>query len=259
MSVRGGPRQRVRRGLALALLATGPAAAAAQTTTVAEPARATVDGSRLRPERRSYRLTVLRSGLPSSAGERVVTVRETTHAGSLAWAIVETWLVPAAVTSDSVVASREQLAPLHWEGTAGGARLAAAVARDTLYGAISGAGLRRSLLVGLPAGVMLSAAMLEAAVPLLPLQLGVSVPLSAVVVDAMGARVVAGQLSVDRVERIQVPAGDFDCLVATLRLERASKTLWVSRDGRGVVKSEERMPDVGDAVLEQALTSIGPR
>jgi hypothetical protein len=224
-----------------------------------EPSRAAVDGSRLRPERRSYRLTVLRGGLPSSAGERVVTVRETTHAGSPAWAIVETRLVPAAVTSDSVVATRDQLAPLQWEGTAGGARLAAAVARDTLYGAISGAGLRRSLLVGMPPGIMLSAAMLETALPLLPLQLGASVPLSALVVDAQGARVVVGQLSIDREERVQVPAGSYDCLVATLRLDRASKTLWVSRDGRGVIKTEERMPDVGDALLEQALISIGPR
>lgn len=255
----GASRRRAWRSLALALFAIAPVSAAAQSTTAAEPARPMVDGSRVRPERRSYRLTVLRSGLPSSAGERVVTVRETTHAGSLAWAIVETRFVPAAVTSDSVVASRDQLAPLRWEGTAGGARLAASVARDTLYGAIAGVGLRRSLLVGLPPGVILSAAMLETTLPLLPLQLGVSLPLAALVVDAQGARVVAGQLSVDREERVQVPAGTFDCLVAIVRLERASKTLWVSRDGRGVVKSEERMPDVGDAVLEQALTSIGPR
>jgi hypothetical protein len=58
---------------------------------------------------------------------------------------------------------------------------------------------------------------------------------------------------------VQVPAGTYDCLVVTLRLDRASRTLWVSRDGRGVIKTEERMPDVGDAVVEQALISVGPR
>ncbi|HYD51904.1 MAG TPA: hypothetical protein VEA99_04730 [Gemmatimonadaceae bacterium] len=246
---------------AIALAALLPLrAAGAQDTTLpatVPAARPALDGARLSPERRVYQLTVLRGGLPTTVGERTVTVRDASHGGLPAWSIVELRRVAAATSVDSAIVARGDLAPLHWEGTVAGARLVAGVSRDTLYGVVASPAARRSIAAGGVGGAVLNAAMLEVMLPLMPLQVGWSAPLALVVVDAAGARVVPAQLVVEREESVQVPAGRFDCWVVTLRVMRATRTLWVSRDGRGVVRSEERMPDIDGAVLEQALVATG--
>lgn len=226
------------------------------TTAAAEPPRAAIDASSLRPERRSYRLTILRAGLPSPAGERIVTVRETVHGGGAAWAISETRQVAAGASTDSAVATRDALSPLHWEASAGGARLAAGIARDTLYGALAVGGARRPLVAHTGPGAVLNGGMLEALVSRLPLAPGAAWTASLVLVDHAGVRVAPATIAVTGEERVSVPAGTFDAWRVTVRVERGERTLWVSRDGRGVVRSEERLPDVDGAVLEQALASV---
>jgi hypothetical protein len=240
---------------AMAQEATAPAVPAAPIDSLARPA---VDGFRLQPSRYAYRLTVLRGGVPASAGERIVTVRETMHGEVPAWALVEVRTVVGATTVDSVIVARGDLRPLHWEGTTGGARLVAAFANDTMYGAIAGPGGRSTLVSGAPRDAILSAAMLEAYVTLLPLQAGFTAPVRMVIVTPNGGSTVLAQLGVDREESIEVPAGRFDCWVVSLRIGTRTKTLWVRRDGPGVVRTDERMPDVDGSVLEQALISATP-
>lgn len=234
--------------------------AGAQVMAADTSARVVPDVSRLRPAHRAYRLTILRGGLPSGAGERSVALTQATHAGLDAWAIVERRTVAAGTTVDSVVATRWELAPLHWEGTSGGARLAAAISRDTLYGAIVDAsGRRHTLIVGAAPNAILSAAMLETIVPLLPLSAGWTTSLPMLGLSPAGGKLIPGQLVVEREESIEVPAGRFDCWVVALRTAGRTKQLWVSRDGRGVVRTEEPLPDVDGAILEQALLPSGPR
>lgn len=252
----------VRWQLVAAALASLPGAARAQASAgapvAAPPSPALIDASTVRPGRWTYRLTILRGGLPSAAGERVVTVQETTHGGTEAWAIAESRRVATGVSADSVVASRASLAPLHWEGTAGGARLAAGIARDTLYGAVAHRGGRVALVARTGPGAVLSAAMLEVLVAHLPLATGASWTAPLVLVGAAGVRVAPATIVVGGEERLTVPAGTFDCLRVVVRVEAGERVLWVSRDGRGVVRSEERMPDLDSAVLEQALAASGP-
>jgi hypothetical protein len=253
--------RRLRAAAALLALAAWPDVAGAQQVapdTAQALIRPPVDASRLRPERRVYRLTVLRGGLPTNAGERTVTVREGVHGGAPAWTIVERRFTPTAVSADSVVASRAALAPLHWEGTVAGARLVAGIGADTLYGAVDAPSGRRTVVVGGVGGAVLNAGMLEALVPLLPLQTGWTTTLPLVLIASDGGRVLPLRLAVEREETLQLPSGRFDCWVVALASDRPLKTLWVSRDGRGVVRSEERLPDVDGAILEQSLLSIGP-
>lgn len=215
-----------------------------------------VDGTRLRPEWRHFQLTVTRNGVGTLVGERIVEIREVMHGGRPAWAIVERRSAGTTPSGDSVVVTRDGLVALHWEGTAGGARLAAAFAGDTMYAAL-GAGAQRSTLVAATvAHAILSAGMLEVVLPHLPLATGWSAPLSLLVVTPGAARVVSAELVVEREERIDVPGGGFNCWVVTVRTERSAKQLWVSRDGRGVVRSIERLPDVGTVILEQSLLAM---
>jgi hypothetical protein len=232
------------------------ATAPTRPTPVDSLARPVVDGFRLQPSRAAYRLTVLRRGLPTTVGERVVTIRETMQGDVPAWAIIEVRTVIGSTTVDSVIVARADLRPLHWEGTSGGARLVAAFANDTMYGAIAGPGGRSAIMVGAPRDVILSAGSLEALVTLLPIHTGYTAALRLLVVTPNGGTVVAAQLMALREESIEVPAGRFDCWVVAVRIGAETKTLWVRRDGRGIARTDERMPDVDGALLEQALLSL---
>ena len=109
------------------------------------------------------------------------------------------------------------------------------------------------MVVGGVAAAVLSAAMLETLLPLLPMETGWAATLRLVMIASDGGRVVPVNLAIEREEQIQVPSGRFDCWVVVLSTDRPLKTVWVSRDGRGVVRTEERLPEVGGAVLEQSL------
>ena len=242
-------------GVALLLALAGSVRAQDTTALAGRPA---LDVGRVQPGSRSYRLAVLRHGLPTNAGQRVVSVRETFHGDIPAWSIVETRLVAGGSTTDSVVVARADLAPLHWEASAGGARLVAGIARDTLYGAVDAAGERRNVVVGGVSTAVLNAAMLETLVSLLPLDVGFEGVLPLVVVAHDGGRVVPMQVVVERADSLLLPSGPVECWVVSVRNERVAKTLWVSRDGRGVVRIDEPMPDVDGATLEQLLTATTP-
>ena len=245
------------RVLAAVLLSSASAPwAVAQTTPAPVTPVLSVDGTRLRPESRRFRLTVTRNGVATVVGERMVEIRELLHGGRPAWAIVEHRSVGATPSGDSVVVTRDGLAALHWEGMAGGARLAAAFAGDTMYAALGVGAERSTLVASTGAHTILSAGMLEAVLPQLPLAVGWNATVPLLIITPAAARVVSAALVVEREERIDVPGGGFDCWVVTVRTERTARQLGVSRDGRGVIRSIERLPDVGEVLLEQSLVAM---
>ena len=74
--------------------------------------------------------------------------------------------IPAA---DSLYATYTGLNPLHWSAVQGSARLATEFRGDTTFGGTSAPPGRRSIVAALPGGTIVSGAMLETVLRLLPL------------------------------------------------------------------------------------------
>jgi hypothetical protein len=215
-----------------------------------------VDATVLRPARYSYELTVTRDGQTQPLGVQTVSFSAATYAGAPSWLILEARDGGGIAALDSIVASRDRLAPLHWGASMGQARLAAEFTRDTLYGATASPLGRRSLVGPAPRGVIASEGMLDGFLQLAPVDDGWSVDVTLLAVDLTGTRLVSGRLSVEREEEVTVPAGTFLSWVVALKTSNGDKSLWVSKDYRIVVKSSQILPQLDGAVLDRVLTRV---
>jgi hypothetical protein len=228
----------------------------ADTTTPPLPA---VDGFRLQPSTLTYRATLhLPDGTSKPAGIRTVALAPTLYAGGVAWAISERVDSVATATSDSVLLARTDLLPLHWEGIRGPARIAAELARDTLYAGATWPTGRRSIVSPLGGPVLTTTGHLELTVALLPLQPDWRATARLLVVDLGGARVVPVTFMVEGLETIETPAGRFDCWVVTMYGDRITDRLWVARDRPLVVRHTTQVPALG-AELELGLERVDQR
>jgi hypothetical protein len=216
----------------------------------------TVDATALRPARYSYEVAVTRDGLTQPLGVQTISFADAVYAGTPSWLILEARDGGGIVGLDSVLASRDRLAPLHWGASMGKARLAAEFTRDTLYGATSSPLGRRSLVGPAPRGVIASEGMLDGLLQLAPIEEGWTADATLLVADLTGTRLVAGRLVVEREEDVTVPAGTFSSWVVSLRTGNGDKWLWVSKDHRIVVKSSQMLAQLNGAVLERVLIRV---
>jgi hypothetical protein len=240
---------------AFALLVPAGATAAQQAADVSSP-QLRVDATALRPARYSYDLSVTRDGLTEPLGTQTIAYADATYAGTPSWLILEARSGAGISGLDSLVASRDALAPLHWGASTGLARLAAEFTRDTLYGATSSPLGKRSLVAPAPRGVIASEGMLDGLMQLAPIGDRWSADATLLVADLTGTRLVAARLTVEREEEVTVPAGTFPSWVVSLRTDSAEKWLWVSKDERMVVKSSQTLPQFNGAILERVLTRV---
>ncbi|HEY0971079.1 MAG TPA: hypothetical protein VGE02_08940 [Gemmatimonadales bacterium] len=231
-------------------------AGAQDTTQVADtttPSLPVVDGLRLHEATLTYRATLhLPDGTPRPAGIRTVRLTPTLYAGGVAWALSERVDSVATATSDSLLLARTDLLPLHWEGVRGPARIAAELARDTLYAAASWPTGRRSITSALDGPVITTQGHAELVVALLSLQPDWRATGRLLVVDLGGARVVPVTFMVEGLETIETPAGRFDCWVVTMYGDRITDRFWVARDRPLVVRHTTQVPALG-AELELTL------
>jgi hypothetical protein len=215
-----------------------------------------IDATALRPARYRYDVSITRDGLTQPLGSQTITYSDATYAGAPSWLILESRFGTGMTGLDSLVATRDQLAPLHWGTSTGLARLAAEFARDTLYGATSSPLGKRSLIGAAPHGVIASEGMLDGLLQLAPIEYGWTANATLLVADLSGTRLLPARLSVEREEEVTVPAGTFPTWVVSLRTDSAQKWLWVSKDERIVVKSSQPLVQLGGAVLDRALTRV---
>jgi hypothetical protein len=216
----------------------------------------TVDATILRPARYSYEVALTRDGLTQPLGSQTISFADATYAGAPSWLILEARDGGGLAGLDSVLASRDRLAPLHWGASIGQARLAAEFTRDTVYGATSSPLGRRSLVAPAPPGVIASEGMLDGLLQLAPIDDRWTADATLLVADLTGARLVAARLTVERDEEANVPAGTFPSWVVSLRTENSQKWLWVSKEHRVVVKSTQALTQLNGAVLERVLTRV---
>ena len=235
--------------LTAAALSTVPVAAqeSAATPGVVAPAPATdsvapldrLDGGQLRAGAATYRLTLVRDVGPTALGTRTVEVSESSLGGAPTWLFVERRMGSAVPTLDSLWLSRADLTPLRWVASVDRTQLAASFARDSVFGAVQSYAGRFSFAAGVLPGVLVTAAMAEKIVELLPLRVGYRAGASLLLIDTGVPRALPAELAVEREERTRTSAGDVDCWVVLLRAGAMEERLWVEKSRRAVVRTEQ--------------------
>jgi hypothetical protein len=215
-----------------------------------------VDASNLRAARYVYELSLSSDGVAQPVGWQAISYTGATYAGAPSWLVLESRMGGGIPGLDSLLASRDALAPLHWGASIGLARLAAEFTRDTVYGATSSPLGKRSLVGPAPRGVIASEGMLDGLLQLAPLDYGWAADATLLVADVSGTRLLAAHLTAEREEEVTVPAGTFAAWVVSLRTGQGEKRIWVSKEPRLVVKSAQTLPQLNGAVLERALTRV---
>jgi hypothetical protein len=107
-------------------------------------------------------MTIERDVSTIALGTRTVSVTQTNYAGSPAWLLLENRSGDGIPAADSLLVDVLSLHPVHWSSTLGQARIAAEFRGDSAFGALSAPATRRSIVVELPAGTIVSGPRLEA-------------------------------------------------------------------------------------------------
>jgi hypothetical protein len=198
-----------------------------------------VIGAPLRTGGSTYRLSLIRDAGPIPLGERTVEVTETQLGGAATWLIAERRTGSVVPTTDSLWLSRGELTPLRWVGTVDRAQLAASFSHDSIFGALQSYAGRSSFATPLLPGVLVTPAMAERVVEMLPLRAGYRATASLILVDMGTPRALPAELSVEREDRIRTSVGDADCWVVTLRAGAMEERWWVDKSRRLVVRTEQ--------------------
>ena len=218
--------------------------------------RLAVDATALRAGQFVYVTTLERDASTTPLGTRTVTVSRTTYAGGPAWLLLEERSGDGIPASDSLFADPAALRAIHWSSTLGTARLAAEFRGDSTFGATSSPQGKRSIVAAVPAGTVVSAAMLETMLRLLPLQTTWEDSTTTLSVTPSGNAVLPTRIAVIGEDRVRVPAGTFDCWVVAVHADSARGLYWVTKQDPIVVRSALDVPTLGGAQLVSALERI---
>jgi hypothetical protein len=214
--------------------ATGPA-----TTTDSTPLFTPPNGLLLRAGTLTYQIALRRDTVTTSLGARRVDVAEANLGGVPGWLIAESRTGTTVATSDSLFVHRSDLSPERWIATVGRTELAVSFTRDSMFAALQSYQGRTSFAAALPAGALLTPAMTDRILELLPLASGFRVAASLVQIDGGTPRAVPATLTVDREESVALLDRLVDCWVVTLRAGALEKRYWVSKEAPRVVKTEQ--------------------
>jgi hypothetical protein len=219
--------------------------------------RPQIDASTLHPRQFVYTATLERDAVSTNLGTRTFTVSQAMYGGLPTWLLVETRTDNGIPATDSLYAGLLALKPIHWAATLGTSRLAAEFRGDTVYGATSAPAGGRSIVTVVPRGTVVSAAMLQTVLRLLPLQSNwEDSSMATLSVTPASDTVVPTRISVVGDESVQVPAGTFDCWVVAVHADAARGLYWVSKTDPMVVRSVLDVPSMNGAQLVSTLTSV---
>jgi hypothetical protein len=234
--------------VALALLSVMTDRLAAQDTVVARQGLA-LDVTRISPYRRAYDMIVQTRDSAVVIGERQVTLSTGTYAGNPAWLIVEsrTGIVPAAET----LYVAPDMRPLYWHATQGAASLGVAFVGDTILGAMSGPTGKRNVVVGGAVNLLVSHAMIEALLALLPLAPEFTDSATVLAVDVAMGSAVPVELSVISEETVVIDSVlSRPAWVVALRAEGRAILFWIDKESGDVHKSQQSLPNHVGSLLE---------
>jgi hypothetical protein len=210
----------------------------------------------LRPGEFVYQTTLERDASTTTLGVRTVTISRTTYAGVPSWLLLETRTGDGIPAADSVFADLTTLRAIHWSSSQGQARVAAEFRGDSVFGATSAPQGKRSIVAAVPGGTLVSAAMLETELRLLPLQSTWEDSTTMLTVTTGTNAVLPTRIAVIGEDRVSVPAGAFDCWVVSVRADVAKGLYWVTKQDPVVVRSALDVPSLGGAQLVSSLTKM---
>jgi hypothetical protein len=237
--------------LALLALATSwPARVLAQEVPV-RAAGFVVDSTRLRSWDRSQDMIVHVGDSAVLIGRRRVTMSPTSAAGGPAWLMVEsrTGAVPAA---ESLHVSG-MLVPVRWTSQLGRSQLTFQFARDSAFGGTTGPGGRQSVIIPVPADLVVSTAMAEAVLSAAPLGPDWRDSISVLRIDHAGTGIVAGELVVIGEEYEGAPAW-----IVALRAGGKSVLFWIDRETGGLTRLQQLLPLHVGSMLEYRSVASTP-
>ena len=112
------------------------------------------------------------------------------------------------------------------------------------------------MVAAIPSGTMISSAMLETVLRLLPLTTGWEDSTGTLSISLAGNTVIPTRLSVIGEDRVRVPAGTYDCWVVAVHADAGRGLYWVTKTDPIVVRSVLDVPAMGGAQLVSALTRV---
>jgi hypothetical protein len=244
-------------GAALCSLAISGIAAAQFPSGDGAAHRVLTDARSLRPGEFVYQNTIERDVSTIIIGTRTVSVTQTTYGGAPGWLLLETRSGDGIPASDSLITDALSLHPVHWSSTLGSARIGIEFRGDSAYGALSAPATRRSIIVSLPPGTLVSAPMLETELRLLPLGPTWDDSTNTLVVTLGTTTTLPTRISVIGEDHVRVPAGEFDCWVVSVHAGDVARGLyWVTKRDPIVVRSSLDVPTMGGAQLVSTLMRI---
>jgi len=211
-----------------------------------------IDVSRVQPFRRAYEMIVHSGDSATILGRREVQLTRATYAGNPAWLLVETrtGLVPAA---ESLYVSAD-LRPLHWYSDLGRARLGVEFVGDTVFGAMSSPAIKHSLVLPIRPDLLVSQAMVEMILALLPLTPQWTDSASVLSVDMSGGIVIPAEISVIGEEELLVDSAlTRPSWVITLRADRQNVLFWVDKESGEVNRVQQPLPLHIGSLLEYRI------
>ena len=236
------------------VLAMGMALSAAQSVAAQDSATARtgfrVDASRGSAFRSAYDMLAIIGDSAQVIGRRTLDVVATTYADQPGWLVIET-RTGAVAAVESLYVSQD-MRVLRWSASQGPATLAMVFARDSVFGATSGPGGRQSVLAPVPPKLLVSTAMLEALLPLLPLSAHWRDSVSVLAVGQASTAAVPAELAVVGTEE-----GSGDWIVA-LRAPTQTLLLWVSRETGRLIRTQQPVPLHTASLLEYRPAATAP-
>lgn len=218
-----------------------------------------VDGARLEPGEWRYAITVQADTQTRALGERDVSLARGMYGPMATWLLVATGGRGALRGVDSLYVNALDLQPLHWSSQLGLARVAAAFALDTIFGATDSPLGKQNIVLPKPGRLVVNGEMLDAVLRLEPLAMGWRDSVMLLLTEPTAAVATPAALAVTGEEQVTVPAGAFDCWIVDVQAASGQSRLWVSKTGQIVVRAVQPVPQLGaGAIVERVLVSGPP-
>ena len=249
MRTRGG-----RALVALTLIGVLSHGAGGQDTTAAPRHLLSLDVSRLQPFRRTYEMTVRGRDSSVVIGQREVVLSQAVYSGAPSWLLVETrsGMVPAV---ESLYVAPD-LRPLHWSSVLGPARLGAEFVGDSIYGAMTSPTGKQNIVTAGRPDLLVSGAMVETLLPLLPLTSTWTDSVGVLSVDLATTRLIAADLAVVGEEDLVVDSSSTrPTWVVALRAGQYNALYWVDRDTGAVLRVQQPLSPHAGTELEYRARS----
>ena len=236
-----------RAAMALALLVIAATESRAQDTITRHVLP--IDTARIQPFRRMYDMIVHTRDSTVIIGQREVSLEPTLYANAPAWRIVETrsGVVPAAETLYVSTAMR----PLQWYAAQGPAMIGVSFVGDTVFAAMRAPSGKQQMVIASRPDLIVSQAMLEATMALLPLSPAWSDSTGVLAVDMAGGSVVPSELTVIGEEEVRLDSlSARPVWVVALRAETRTVLLWIDKENGEPLRVQQPLPPHVGTLLE---------